>query len=136
MVELWKSHVKSGRRPALAGDAGAQIEGGFDEAEQAERQHRPAEHEHRGIDAAEQEGAAAHALRDGVQHREAEHAVGHQQARRQHAGHDADEAADETKIAASGERRVSSAERSWPKVAARAASAGRKISRCARRATD
>ena len=81
----------------------------------AERQHRPAENDDRGIDAAEQEGAAAHASRDRVQHREAEHAIGHQQARRQHAGDDADRARRQN----SGRRRRRAARRSvwetsWP----------------------
>ena len=47
------------------------------------------------IDAAEHEGAAAHAARDRVQHGEAEDRVGHEQARGEHARQHAEQAGQE-----------------------------------------
>src|SRR5437660_2881062 len=77
------------RRAALAGGAGANVEGCVSQAQERHAEDGPADEHHRGIGAGEREAAMDHATGDGMQHRKAGDRERHQQACRQHAGNDA-----------------------------------------------
>ncbi len=79
-------------RAALARDASAEVEHGLDETEQRHQQHRPADHERDGVGPCQHNAATAQSPRDRVQDRKAEDGEGHEQACRERARQQADQA--------------------------------------------